>query len=341
MAPGVLRSQLPIDLPGLGHVNCYIMEDERGVAVVDPGLPGETAWSSLTDRLDRAGYKVADVHTVIVTHSHPDHFGGAMALRQSSGADIVTHDTFRLAWNDAELNSNEDSASLDANAEEQQDTEIERYYSRKLPWGSPRSRPSESDVARFKRIGRFSQATFATPEPSVRVVDGQTIRLARRDWFAIHTPGHTHDHLCLFDPEQGVLFTGDHVLPTITPHIGGLTPEGDPLAQFFGSLERMTEIADVSVALPAHGHPFVDVGARALAIVDHHHDRLDIIRRATAQVPAGTVTDFMRILFRERSWGDMAESETYAHLEHLRLRGELQRADPDGVAHYTPVHPVT
>ena len=41
VAAGVLRSQLPIDMPGLGHVNCYLLEDERGVALVDPGLPGQ------------------------------------------------------------------------------------------------------------------------------------------------------------------------------------------------------------------------------------------------------------------------------------------------------------
>ncbi len=55
VAPGILRSQLPISMPGLGHVNCYLMEDERGVAVVDPGLPGEESWLALVDRLGRGG----------------------------------------------------------------------------------------------------------------------------------------------------------------------------------------------------------------------------------------------------------------------------------------------
>ena len=36
------------------------------------------------------------------------------------------------------------------------------------------------------------------------------------------------------------------------------------------------------------------------------------------------VNAFMKRLFRERSWGDMAESETYAHLEHLRLEGKAE-----------------
>ena len=45
----------------------------------------------------------------------------------------------------------------------------------------------------------------------------------------------------------------------------------------------------------------------------------------------------MKVLFRERSWGDMAESETYAHLEHLRELGEFRRADETGFARYTRV----
>ena len=43
VAPGVLRAQLPIDMPGLGHVNCYVLEDERGAAIVDPGLAGSAS----------------------------------------------------------------------------------------------------------------------------------------------------------------------------------------------------------------------------------------------------------------------------------------------------------
>ena len=54
MAPGILRSQLPITLPGLGHVNCYFLEDERGVAIVDPGLPGPSSWRALVHRLKAA-----------------------------------------------------------------------------------------------------------------------------------------------------------------------------------------------------------------------------------------------------------------------------------------------
>ena len=80
VAPGVLRMQLPIWMPGLGHVNMYGLVDDRGLAVVDPGLPGPQSWKALKQRLKTAGYGVKDIHTVVVTHSHPDHFGGAGRL---------------------------------------------------------------------------------------------------------------------------------------------------------------------------------------------------------------------------------------------------------------------
>ena len=83
VGPGVLRLQLPISMPGLGHVNCYALEDDRGVALVDPGLPGPESWAALNARLAEADLPLRRVHTVVVTHSHPDHFGGAGRLRRS------------------------------------------------------------------------------------------------------------------------------------------------------------------------------------------------------------------------------------------------------------------
>ena len=162
------------------------------------------------------------------------------------------------------------------------------------------------------------------------MVDAQVVRFARREWLCLHTPGHTEDHLCLYDPTYGIMLSGDHVLPTITPHISGLTPHPDPLARFFASLQRMGGIEGVTKVLPAHGHPFDDLGGRAKAIRRHHEHRLDVIRRAAGELRTGTVPQYMQRLFSERSWGNMAESETFAHLEHLRALGELTATGRDG-----------
>ena len=81
VAPGILRLQLPIALPGLGHVNCYAMEDARGITLVDPGLPGPKTWRELQRIMKAGGLAIERVHSVVVTHSHPDHFGQAGQLK--------------------------------------------------------------------------------------------------------------------------------------------------------------------------------------------------------------------------------------------------------------------
>jgi glyoxylase-like metal-dependent hydrolase (beta-lactamase superfamily II) len=302
--------------------------------VVDPGLPGPDSWDHLVDRLGRVGCTTDDVHTVVVTHSHPDHFGGAMRLRHESGADIVTHESFRSMFDRSELRDHEDSEELDLNSPEDRAEAIDRYFSRPTPWGGRRAGPPREFIERLRSGDGSPGSGFATPSPTRPLRDGQTISLARREWVAMHTPGHTYDHLCLYDPEFGVVLTGDHVLPSITPHISGLAPEADPLALFFASLVRMAEMTDVTLALPAHGHPFQDLRGRAEHIITHHEERLDVIRHASDDLPNGTVEEFMQVLFRERSWGEMAESETYAHLEHLRECGELVRHTDGGLARY-------
>ena len=330
IAPGVLRTQLPVKLPGLGHVNCYLLEDERGIAVIDPGLPGPDSWKALVARLDAAGYGVRNVHTAIITHSHFDHFGGAKQLREEAGSEVLTHESFRSAFDLDELNENPDT-ELDINNDEDF-AKLRDRFTRKTPWGTRWRPPDDEDLRRMFRHGRG--AMFLLPEPSIRVVDAQVVRLARRDWIAVHTPGHTGDHLCLFDPEHGLFVSGDHVLPTITPHIAGVTLSADPLAAFFASLQRMHDF-EVTTVLPAHGHPFHDLAGRADDIARHHDERLDILRKVgRTELHLGTVPEFMRYLFKERAWGDMAESETFAHLEHLRMLGEATVTEVDGLMAY-------
>ncbi|HKJ24469.1 MAG TPA: Zn-dependent hydrolase, partial [Myxococcota bacterium] len=132
----------------------------------------------------------------------------------------------------------------------------------------------------------------------------------------------TQDHFCLHDPATGLFLAGDHVLPTITPHISGISSSPDPLSTFFYSLDRVGEIDDVEQVLPAHGHPFHDLAARCDAIKEHHDERLEKVKQIGREIGPATVRDFSHRLFKPRSWGAMAESETYAHLEHLRIAGE-------------------
>lgn len=343
MAPGILRIQLPIELPGLGHVNCYAMEDDRGIALVDPGLPGPKTRAVLKKKLKGAALSYDHVHTVVVTHSHPDHFGQAASIRRATGAEVVTHRSFRTFLDPTAEDDESDveTAPLTSDQLEKATVAAARHEAADpgpltsvTPWGGspytlPRTRRVKYWLMRHA-AGRF----MPIPSPSRRVADHDVISLAGRDWIAVHTPGHTIDHLCLWDPTHGVMISGDHVLPTITPHISGLGATVDPLKDFFESLDRMSTFADVKTVLPAHGLEFGDLGGRADDIKRHHHERLDTLREASDTLGMATVGDYMRALFKERSWGSMAESETYAHLEHLRLLGDATVDDQGEVLRY-------
>ena len=338
VAPKVLRLELPIRLPGLGHVNCYAIVDKNGAALVDPGLPGPGTWRILTDRLGQAGLSPRHIHTVIVTHSHPDHFGCANRLAKEAGSKIIAHRAFSFgdphtvmhpevsvddleAQHHAEADFDAGDALEDDSAA---DAAMQKSLSRgRTPWGGDHARPGFAVRLKWMAMRVFGGAII--PRISDPVEHGDVLDLADREFFVVHTPGHTTDHFCLHDPESGIFLAGDHVLPTITPHISGISSSRDPLRSFFYSLDRVAEIAGVQHVLPAHGHPFQDLKARTEAIKRHHDERLEKVAEISREIGPATVEAFTKRLFKPRSWGSMADAETYAHLEHLRIAGKASR----------------
>ena len=359
VAPNVLRMQLPIRMPGLGHVNMYALLDDEGAAVVDPGLPGPFTWKAIQDRLRQAALKPKDIHTVIVTHSHPDHFGGAARFVKEHGSKVIAHRSFRFGIAQSALHSQPEVSVEDLEAQrddedpgdtpgsphdhdhghptpESSETEPQfTWWGGPSPWGGRQRRTPLLRRLQW-RIMRGVGSAMSVPEVSHPVEQGDLLNLASREMFVLHTPGHTPDHFCLHDPEAGLFIAGDHVLPTITPHISGISTSEDPLLSFFYSLDRVGEISGIKKVLPAHGHPFDDLKKRTEEIKRHHYERLDKIRGISRDFgrPA-SVEEFSHQLFRPRSWGSMANSETYAHLEHLRHANEAEsHRDKQGVLFY-------
>ncbi len=361
VADGVLRIQIPIMLPGLGHVNCYVLEDPRGATLVDPGLPDPSSAQVLADRLASIGIAPQRIHTVLVTHSHPDHFGGAGRLRAEHHCDVVAHEDFATPFDprpvDAELSElsaatgqpdlsealgGGEIPEIDGPVNEGLaailfgDGPIPDIPAESTPYGEDGYRPGENELEWMRSWDDMSKKGLLSLRPTIRVHEGQWLRIGGRDWQALHTPGHTGDHLCLWDPASGVLLSGDHVLPTITPHISGLTPAPDALADFVAALRRVASLEGVTTVLPAHGLAFEDLPGRVEEIIVHHDHRLARLESIADELGTAGVRSYSRVLFQPRSWGPMAESETYAHLEHLRLTGRMTRGtDSEGRFVYT------
>ena len=321
VAPGVLRMQLPIEIPGLRHVNMYCLRDARGATLIDPGLPDEASWAVLQERLSQVDLELRHIHTVLVTHSHPDHFGGAGRLHRASGARVIAHEAFSVFGERPELAHLEVSVEHLAPRAVVPNREVPIPSGLPIPWGGDATMQADREHKRWERI-RASAPHGMIPPITHVVRDGDSLQLADRAFSVVYSPGHTGDHICFFDREAGTLIAGDHVLPTITPHISGLNRIEDPLQAFFDSLDRMLELRGVRRCLPAHGDPFDDLSGRVEAIKRHHLERLDKLVGIARDFGKPTcVRDYSQVLFSQRAWGIMAESETYAHLERLRRAG--------------------
>jgi glyoxylase-like metal-dependent hydrolase (beta-lactamase superfamily II) len=323
LGSGVLRTQLPINFTGLGHVNMYVLLDRNGAAVVDPGMPRRASYRAVVDRLRRCGLSVRDVHTVIVTHAHPDHFGGAGRLVEESGAALLAHRSFGIPW----LRGAEPGhvAADDVRAHVGDATAA----GLRVPWRAPSDRLPPPGLSRdlpapVRRLAfTLMRRMMRPPQPTRTLDDGDRLTLCGDEWTVLHTPGHTGDHICLHNPSSGLLLSGDHVLPSITPHISGMEAGADPLDSYFGALRRVAELPASTKVFPAHGQPFGGLADRVSAILDHHEARLARLEAIAGEVGPATVTTYTSELFPARHQGLMAESETFAHLEHLRLMGAL------------------
>lgn len=193
VAPGILRAQVPVNFTGLGHVNTYLLEDERGWTAIDPGLPGPATWKALKDRLGQAGARLRDVHTVVVTHSHPDHFGSAERLRREADGVLVAATDFRTFFDALEpdlvesppdgrrrRSGTDDAAAL---------RRLRGRFDVATPWGGEMPRPPMPGKGPLGWVTRrLASRWFKAPRPDRRLADGEVVRLGRRELVAIHTP---------------------------------------------------------------------------------------------------------------------------------------------------------
>lgn len=304
---------VPVPIPGspLGYTLVYAVDSPKGPVLVDAGWNHPDAWAALSGGLRTLGLDVTAVRGVVVTHFHPDHAGLAGQVRAESGAWIAMHEA---------------DAALVRLMHSFADGEHRDFQADMLR----RAGAGQEDVA-VATAGRPD--TPALPDRELR--DGDLVDLPGRKLRAVHTPGHTPGHICLHLEDADRLFTGDHVLPDITPHIG-IYPydrdDIDPLGDFLESLDRVGELGLLD-ALPAHEWIFPDVAARAAEIRHHHEEKLqrlgDLLSERAEPL---TIWETAAMMTWNRPWDDLspvlrglAAGEAAAHLRTLEARGEIRR----------------
>ncbi|CAN7215127.1 MBL fold metallo-hydrolase [Variovorax paradoxus] len=139
---------------------------------------------------------------------------------------------------------------------------------------------------------------------------------------AIHTPGHAANHLCLVLEEDGLLFSGDHILNGSTTVVD--PPDGDMNA-YLDSLDKLDaacEAGGIDFILPAHGHVIGSARSAIAQLKAHRLKREAKIAAAMQRLPQGTPDDWLPLAYDdvpERMWPVAARSLA-AHVARIRQR---------------------
>lgn len=175
-------------------------------------------------------------------------------------------------------------------------------------------------IGRPAPAGPHQDAAF---EPAQVLSDGDSVAAGGSELTALHTPGHASNHLCFLRHDDGLLFTGDHVINGSTVVID--PPDGN-MQQYLDSLARLKTVGAKRIA-PGHGELFDDPHAVIDAIIAHRLAREQKVAAALASQAGATLAELTAVVYAEvpGHLHAVAERSLLAHLEKLAADGRARR----------------
>ena len=161
--------------------------------------------------------------------------------------------------------------------------------------------------------------------PDHRLIDGDAI--AGEGWTieAVHTPGHTSNHLCFALAEERALFCGDHVMGWSTTVVS--PPDGD-MAAYVASLDKLLG-RDDALYYPTHGAPIGAPRSFVRALIEHRAERERQIAQALGR-GVETIPEMVALIYThvpDALHGAAARS-VLAHLIHMVETGRAECSGP-------------
>ncbi|ABC62187.1 MBL fold metallo-hydrolase [Erythrobacter litoralis] len=173
-------------------------------------------------------------------------------------------------------------------------------------------------------LPRADESFDTTYAPDRVLEDGEA--MTGRGWTlrAVHTPGHTSNHLCFALEESGALFTGDHVMGWSTSVV--IPPDGD-MGDYMASLDKLYNRED-RVYYSAHGAPIEKPRQLVRGMIGHRRQRENQILRHLGEKPL-RLPDFVPLMYKglDPRLNKAAQMSVQAHLIDLERRGRVTHSE--------------
>jgi glyoxylase-like metal-dependent hydrolase (beta-lactamase superfamily II) len=289
--------------------NSYMLKDSEGAVLIDAGCGFPECYQKIKEFLSAHGVAPSDVHTVVLSHAHPDHMGAVPFLLEECSPRIFIHPLEeRLALDIQLLNESFDMCY------------ITDYFLDRLGGNEP--------------VGIIEYFSALCPMGSARatdtVVEGDVLSLGGRDFEVLHTPGHAPGHISLYDRENRTLLSGD----IIGAVVAWYCPSGGGARGYLESLDKV-EALDIDIILPSHGGEITDVKAAIDSTRSFIMDREKRLLGMLAEGPRSLVELTDSLFPNEVTRMFPGLQVTDSHLIKLQEDGLVTREERDGVPFYS------
>jgi glyoxylase-like metal-dependent hydrolase (beta-lactamase superfamily II) len=311
IADDILGLRLPMP-PPLEWVNVYFLRDGDGWAMVDSGYNTPDSRAVLDDAL-ATQLDGLPITRLFITHYHPDHIGQAGYICDRFGCPLyMTQTDWLLArW----LSTDHTESYLNT---------IAAYY-------HDAATPDTLKEHILSRGNSFLRTSDEVPAIYHRIRDGEHITVGDRTWQVKVGPGHAPEMYTLYDADNKLLISADHIVARITPNISiwAYNPDDNPLKDYMDSMRQFArDIPDDITLLPGHGRIFEGFHERVAGYQTHHENRLQKLLDGMDADTSYTLHELHKFMFtRELTPRDyvFALGETHSHVNYLVYESKLRK----------------
>jgi glyoxylase-like metal-dependent hydrolase (beta-lactamase superfamily II) len=304
--PNIFRTEVPLPANPLKAINSYAVRGGNKFLIIDTGMNRPECLEAMQSSLKKLGVDLRQTD-FFITHIHADHFGLVSELAKGSSKIYFNHPDGEIVKDPDHWEKMAANAALNG-----------------FPVPDLQATIKKHPGHRFHARG---------PVDLCLLREGDVLPIGDYAFRCVETPGHTEGHMCLYDPQTKVFFSGDHILGDITPNINLWSENHDPLKLYLESLDKINEY-DINLVLPGHRNLLHHHRQRIAELKKHHEVRAEEVfgilekgRQSAYQVASQMSWDIDCDVWEDfplpQKW--FATGEAAAHLRYLQGQGRVQR----------------